>query len=90
MQHYANKISPPMEIKASGDNILYGTAQGIILVLVRDIDNVCRRVKLSIVVVPGSKNLFSSAATAQKDMKTGINKRADPTPILVCFLSINS
>ena len=49
MQHYANKISPSMEIKASGDNILYGTAQGIILVLVRDIDNVCRRVKLSIV-----------------------------------------
>ena len=88
MQHYANKISPPMEIKASGDNILYGTVQGIILVLVRDIDNVCRRVKLSIVVVPGSKkNPFSSAATAQKDMKTGINKRADHTPILVCFLS---
>ena len=75
MQHYTNKISPPMEIKASGDNILYGTAQGIILALVRDIDNVCRRVKLSIVVVPGlKKNLFSSAATAQKDVKTGINK----------------
>ena len=74
MQHYT-KISLPMEIKASGDNILYGTAQGIILVLVRDIDNVCKRVELSIIVVPGlKKNLFSSAATAQKDMKTGINK----------------
>ena len=35
MQNYI-EINPPMEIKAAGHNTLFGTAQGILLVVVRD------------------------------------------------------
>ena len=41
-----------MEIKAESDNILHGTAQGILLVLVRGTDNICRKVKLPVALVP--------------------------------------
>ena len=35
MQNYTD-INPPMEIKATSDKSLFGTAQGILLVVVRD------------------------------------------------------
>ena len=38
------EINPPMEIKAADHNTLFGTAQGIILILVRDTQYVCRTV----------------------------------------------
>ena len=62
-----------MAIRAmhAGDNVLFGTAQGILLVVVRGTDDVLRTVKLPITLVAGLKrNLFSSSAAAQKDVKT--------------------
>ena len=52
MQDYT-QISPPMEIKAAGHNTLLGIAQGTLLVVVRDTQDVCRTVKLPMVLVPG-------------------------------------
>ena len=49
------EINTPMEIKAAGDNTLFGTAQGILMVLVPDTQDVCRTVKLLTVFVPGLK-----------------------------------
>ena len=60
-----------------GDNILYGTAQGILLliVLVRGTDDVLRKVKLPIMLVPRPKrNIFSISAADQKGIKTVIAK----------------
>ena len=70
MLEYA-RIEPLMEITAAGDNVLSGTAQGILLVVVRATDDVLRTVKFPIVVVPGIKrSSFSSLSAAQKDVKT--------------------
>ena len=56
------KIEPPMEITAAGNNVLRGTAQCILLVVVRGTDGALRTVKLFILLVPGLEgNLFSSA-----------------------------
>ena len=63
-------MNPPMEIEAAGGNILYGTPQGVLLVLVRDTQDVCRKAQFSIVFVPGLKNIFSSVAAGQKGVKT--------------------
>ena len=53
------EINPLLEIKAAGDNVLYGTAQRILLVLVRNTHAVCRKVKLPVVLDTGLKrNLF--------------------------------
>ena len=61
MQDYT-QINPPMEIKAAGHNAPLGTAQGALLVVVRDTQDVCRTVKMPIVLVPGlGRNLFSTA-----------------------------
>ncbi|CAM9642712.1 unnamed protein product [Ascophyllum nodosum] len=77
MQDYT-KISPPMEIKAAGHNTLLGIAQGTLLVvvlIVRDMQDICWTVKLPIVLVPGlGRNLFSTAMAAQKGVKTTITK----------------
>ena len=74
MQDYT-KISPPMEIKAAGHNTLLGMTQGTLLVVVRDTQDICRTVKLPIVLVPGlGRNLFSTAMAAQKGGKTTITK----------------
>ena len=60
-------INPPIEIQAVDHNTLFGTAQGILLVVLRDTHGVCRSVILPTVVVPGlGRNLFSSALAAQK------------------------
>ena len=48
------EINLPMDTK-TGDNTLYGTAQSILLVLESDMQDVCRKVKLPIVVVLGLK-----------------------------------
>ena len=64
-----------MEIKAAGHNTLFGTAQGILLVVVRNTQDACRAVKLPIVLVPGfGRNLFSTALAAQKGVKTIFTK----------------
>ena len=69
------EINPPTKIKKTGDGTLLGTAQGILLVLVRDTQDVCRAVKLSVVYVPGLKiNLFSNVAAAQKGLKVVFTK----------------
>ena len=65
------RIEHSMEIRASGDKVLLGPAQGILLIAVRGTDVILRTVKLPIVLVPGLKrNLFSSSAAAQKGGKT--------------------
>ena len=69
------QISPPMEIKSAGHSILFGTAQGNLLVVVRDTQDVCRPVKLPIALVPGlGRNLFSTALAAQQGVKTIFTK----------------
>ena len=74
MQDYA-EIDSPMEIKAAGHNTLFDTAQGTLLVVVRDTQDICRTVKLPIVLVPGlGRNLFSTAMAAQKGVKTIFTK----------------
>ena len=74
MQVYT-PIDPPMETKAAGHNTLFGIAQGTLLVVVRDTQDICRTVKLPIVLVPGlGRNLFSTAMAAQKGVKTIITK----------------
>ena len=74
MQDYT-EINPPMEIKAMDHNTLFGTAQGILLVVVRDTQDLCRTVKLPLVLVPGLKrNIFSTALAAQKGVKTIFTK----------------
>ena len=74
MQDYT-QIRAPMEIKAAGHNTLFGIAQGTLLVVVRDTQDVCRTIKLPIVLVPGlGRNLFSTAMAAQKGVKTIIAK----------------
>ena len=75
MQEYT-RIEPPMEIKTAVNNMLRGTTQDILLVVVRGTDDALRAVKLPIVVVPGLKrNLFSSTVAAKKGVKTSIEQK---------------
>ena len=70
------RIEPTMEITAAGDNVLRGTAQGILLDIVRGTDDVLRTVKLPITLVPGLKRInFFSSATAHKGVKIIIEKK---------------
>ena len=60
-----------MERRVAKDNVLLGTAQDFLLVVVRVTDDVLGTVKLAIVLMSGLKtNLFSSSAAAQKESKT--------------------
>ena len=53
-------------MKSAGDNVLYGTAQGIPLVLVRGTDEFFTKVNFPVVLVPELKrDLFGSVAIAQ-------------------------
>ena len=67
-----------METKAAGHSTFFGTAQGIVyilLVVVRDTQDVCRAVKLPIVLVSDlRRNLLSTALAAQKGVKTIFTK----------------
>ena len=59
------EIIPSMEVKAAGHNINFGAAQDILLIVVRDTQDVCRVVNLPTVLVPGlERNLFSTALAA--------------------------
>ena len=53
-----------MEIRAADVNILYGTAQGILLVLVRSTDDVSRKVELPFALVREMKRIFFPSLTA--------------------------
>ena len=69
------KTEPSMEIRAAGGNILHGTAQGVLVVVICGTDGVLRKVKLTLVLVPSlKKSLFSSSAAAKKSVKTVIAK----------------
>ena len=69
------RIESPMEVRAAWDNVLRGTTQGILLVVVRGTDDVLRTVTLPIVLVPDLKsNIFSTSAAAQKGVETSIEK----------------
>ena len=64
-----------MKVRAAGNNLLRGTAQIILIVVVRGTDDILRTVKLLIVLVPGLKrNSFSTSDAAQKGVKTIIEK----------------
>ena len=64
---------------------MYGTAQGIILVLARDTDGVGRKIKILVVLVPGLKrNIFTSAAKTRKGVKNVVATSA-PHPDLGLF-----
>lgn len=81
--HQYSTINPPMEIK--GGNIFYGTAQGILPILVRGTENVCWKVKLPIVRVPGLKRkLFSSLPAAQKIVETVITNNGSYLWTVLC------
>ena len=70
------RIEPPMVITTTGNNVLRGTAQGILLVVFRGTDDGLRTVQLPIVLVPGLKRkLFSSSAAARKGVRTIIEQK---------------
>ena len=54
MQEYT-RLEPPMNITTAGNNVLRGTAQGMLLVVVCGTDYALRTVKLSKTLVPGLK-----------------------------------
>ena len=84
MQDYT-EIYPPTEVKAVDHNTLFGTAQGILLVEVRNTQDVCRIVKLSIVLVPGlGRNIFLQRWQLQKVAKL-FSLRQAPLLTLACF-----
>ena len=60
-----------MEIKAAIDNTLYSIAQGPLLVIYPDTDDVCRKVKLPVILVPGLKSVLI-VATTRNGVKTVI------------------
>ena len=67
------RLEPLIEIRATGDNILRRPAQGSLLVVVRNTEDVLRMVRLPIVLVSGLKrNLSFILAAAQKGVKTVI------------------
>ena len=68
---------PPMEIKAAGNSMLRGTAQGMLQVVERSTDDALRTVKLAIVLVLGLQRMtFSSSAAAKKGVRKSLNRRA--------------
>ena len=83
-----------MEMKAAGDSVLNDTAQGTLLVLERGTNNVCRKVKSPVVLVPVlKKNRFSSASTSQKGVKADITKNGsfqDLGSVCVRFSTYNN
>ena len=84
--HDYTEINLPMKIKAAGHNTLFGIAQGTLLVVVRDTQDVSRTVKLPIVLMPGlRRNLFSTALAAQKVSKLFSLRSQAPLLTLACF-----
>ena len=89
MMNYT-EINLPMKIKTMSYNTLVGTAQDILLVLVRDTQNVCRTIKLLIVLVPGlGRNVFPAALATQKHVKTMLTKTESAIDLGIVFNSVN-
>ena len=84
------EINSPIEIKAAGHNILFGTAQAILLGLVKYAQDVCRTVKLPIVLVPKLGIFFPQLSQLKKVSKRFSLRqgRVDHWPWLV-FSSVN-
>ena len=91
MQDYT-RIKPPIVITTAGNNVLRGTAQGILLVVVRGTDDDLRTIKLPIVVlVPGLKtNIFSSSAAAKKGDRTIIEQKGSSLDLGSVQCSVNT
>ena len=66
------RIEPPVMIIATGENVLYGTAESILLAVVRGTDDVLRTIK-----GPGLKiNTFSCLVAAKKGVKQSLKRMA--------------
>ena len=77
-----------MEIKGGGDNVSYDTAQGSLLVLVHDANNIYRKVKLPVVLVPGLKSVFFKRSSCPKCIKTVIAKNRSHLDLGQCFVQL--
>ena len=66
------RIQPPIEIAAAGDNVLRGTAHGILLVVVRDTDDVLSIVKSPTVLF--KEEFVFQFGRSSKGVKTIIEK----------------
>ena len=83
------RIEPPMKITTAGNNVLRGTAQGILLAVVRGTDDALRTVKLPTVLVPGLKrNIFSSSAAVKKGVKAIIEQKGSSLDLGVCSVQL--
>ena len=91
MQDYT-RIKPPIVITTAGNNVLRGTAQGILLVVERGTDYDLRTIKLPIVVlVPGLKKyIFSSSAAAKKGDRTIIEQKGSSLDLGSVQCSVNT
>ena len=64
------RLESPMEIRAAGDNILYGTAKCIFLVTEQGTDDTLRQVKMLVVLVSELKRIcFPTSTAAEKGIK---------------------
>ena len=63
-----------LRMKAAGHNTLFGIAQGTLLVVVRDTQDICKTVKLPMVLVPGLKRnlFFTTLSPPQSSMRNTI------------------
>ena len=69
-------MKTPMGITAARNNVLRGTAQGILLVVVHGTYDALRTVKLLVVLVPGlKKNYFRVRPQLRKASKQSLNRR---------------
>ena len=84
MQDYT-EINPPMEVKAASRNTLFGTTKGILLVVVRDTQDVCRTVKLPTVFVPGLGRFFFLQRCLLKKVSKLFSLRQRPSFTLAYF-----
>ena len=77
MQEFT-RLEPLMNITTAGNNVLRGTTQGMLLVVVRGTDDALRTVKLPITLVPGLKiKIYSPVRLQQrkKGVKTIIEQK---------------
>ena len=79
------KTNQPMEIKGAGHNTLFGTARGILLVLVRGTQDVSRTVKLSIYFVPDLRRFCFLQLWQPKKVLKLLSLRQGPSLTLVYF-----
>ena len=82
-------ISPHLQKTAAGKNALYETAQGVLLVLVLHVDDVCRTVQMPVVLVPAESGL--SAVSGKRFENSTVQTASVPmkTEALIPAVSIN-